>query len=219
MSFELEIGMKIEALVDGEWHSGVISKLFKNGKIRVNFDSGGGANVMIGKLRVVSVEDDEYYDNDHEYGENKNYSEENDDDRKIYGSSFDTVLKYIGFIAIVIAVIVRFGMSYFTGTNFLSYVDTQLWEKIIIGCCIALFCVSVWHTFLRRRCPECNSTSYHLMDDEELDRWLGTKKVSERTASGKTKTRHVQTTYVKMKREYLCNDCHHKWVEIDKEEK
>lgn len=76
----------------------------------------------------------------------------------------------------------------------------------------------IWDKFIRRRCPNCKSKHYKLISEEEIDRWRGTKQVSERTSTGKTKTRHVQTTFIKMKRDYQCIDCNNEWEEITKEE-
>lgn len=77
----------------------------------------------------------------------------------------------------------------------------------------------IWDKFLTRRCSVCRSKRNILYNSQEIDRWLGRKTVHEKTASGKSKSKNVQTTYVKMKRSYRCNDCGHEWIEITKEEK
>lgn len=80
-----------------------------------------------------------------------------------------------------------------------------------------------WNKFLRRRCPNCKSTSYDFLGEEELDRWIGTKKVKESTTlpSGKsmTRIREIPTTYVEIKRYFKCHNCGYQWFEISKEEK
>ena len=87
---------------------------------------------------------------------------------------------------------------------------------IILGI-VAL--IVIWHLFLRNRCPQCNSTNVNLINKEELDRWLGKKQVTEKLASGKTKTRYVQVTFVKNRYTYKCEDCGHIWSETKEEEK
>lgn len=76
---------------------------------------------------------------------------------------------------------------------------------------------------MRRRCPNCKSTSYDFLGEEELDRWIGTKKVKESTTlpSGKsmTRIREIPTTYVEIKRYFKCHNCGYQWFEISKEEK
>ncbi|MEN9460050.1 MAG: hypothetical protein RIS84_70, partial [Pseudomonadota bacterium] len=62
-------------------------------------------------------------------------------------------------------------------------------------------------------------TSPELLDVEELDSWRGTKNVTERLASGKSKTRVVGTTYAKVKRTYKCTTCGNVWDAVSKEEK
>ncbi|WP_027358052.1 tellurite resistance TerB family protein [Desulforegula conservatrix] len=77
----------------------------------------------------------------------------------------------------------------------------------------------IWDKFFRRRCSVCCSKRNILFDEQELDRWLGRKTVYEKTASGKTKSKNVQTTYMKIKRFYRCNDCAYEWAIISNEEK
>lgn len=71
----------------------------------------------------------------------------------------------------------------------------------------------------RDKCPNCKSTKLTFKGSEEIDRWLGTKQITERLASGKTKTKTVQTTFIKIKSYYLCNECNYSWAEITKREK
>lgn len=77
----------------------------------------------------------------------------------------------------------------------------------------------IWNKFIRRRCPECKSTKYVLEKKTELDRFRQAKEVSERTASGKNKTTHVQVTYAINKYDYKCNVCGNLWSEEIREEK
>lgn len=75
----------------------------------------------------------------------------------------------------------------------------------------------IWNKFFRNRCPKCKSTSFDTTSETEVDRWRGTKKVSETHSRG-TKTRHVQTTYIKKLYEYRCKACQHAWALEMKEE-
>ena len=74
-----------------------------------------------------------------------------------------------------------------------------------------------WQKRIRNRCTSCRSTSVSLEGETELDRWRGTKQVSEKNSRG-TNTRHVQTTYVKLRFDYCCNQCEHEWSKTRKEE-
>lgn len=77
----------------------------------------------------------------------------------------------------------------------------------------------VWHKFIRRRCPKCNAVSPDLIKEVELESWLGTKKVSEKLANGKTKEKIVNTTFSKIESTYKCEECNHTWIEHTKREK
>lgn len=87
---------------------------------------------------------------------------------------------------------------------------------ILIGATI-LYGV-IWYFFIIVRCPNCKSTDIHHDGHKEIDRFLSTKEVTEKLASGKTKTRHVQCTYVKNEYYYTCNACGYKFTEVKKEE-
>ena len=74
-----------------------------------------------------------------------------------------------------------------------------------------------WNKFIRNRCPDCKSSSYATISKEELDRWRGTKQVSEKHSRG-TNTRHVQTTYVMMHYAFRCKACQNEWTKDRQEE-
>lgn len=94
-------------------------------------------------------------------------------------------------------------------------------DNIIKALVVAFIVLVLLGIYLIRRnkCPNCKSTKLTLKGSEEVDRWLGTKQVTERLASGKTKTKTVQTTFIKIKSYYLCNECNYSWAEITKREK
>lgn len=75
----------------------------------------------------------------------------------------------------------------------------------------------VWHKFIRNRCPKCKSTNIDTTDVSEVDRWRGSKKVTEQHSRG-SRTRHVSATYVKNVYSYRCRDCQTEWTAQKKEE-
>jgi uncharacterized protein len=94
--------------------------------------------------------------------------------------------------------------------------ERNLW---ILGAIVVLVLGGwIWNKFVRNRCPECKSTKYDVTGRQELDRWTGTKQVTEKHSRG-TNTRHVRTTYVMMQYAFRCKACQHEWVKDRKEEK
>ena len=89
----------------------------------------------------------------------------------------------------------------------------------LIGFVVLVLAAVGWHLFIRNRCPHCKSTKYRRVSAEEVDRWRGTKRVTERMASGRDKTRNVQTTFVMMRFAYQCNACQGEWEKEREEEK
>ena len=75
----------------------------------------------------------------------------------------------------------------------------------------------VWNKFVRNRCPKCKSTNIDTTDVSEVDRWRGSKKVTEQHSRG-SRTRHVSATYVKNVYSYRCRDCQTEWSAQKKEE-
>ncbi|MCT8595725.1 hypothetical protein KZ397_03160 [Glaesserella parasuis] len=69
--------------------------------------------------------------------------------------------------------------------------------KLIQGICYVL----------TKHCPKCNSENLERLGSQEIDRWISSKKVQERLASGKTKIKHIQVTKVQIQHNYRCKDC------------
>lgn len=88
---------------------------------------------------------------------------------------------------------------------------------IFIGVLTAAIGGWFWNKFIRLRCSRCKSVSIDTINVTEIDRWRGTKEVSEKNTRG-TKTRHIQTTFVKNLYEYRCKICQHKWSKEIREE-
>ena len=69
-----------------------------------------------------------------------------------------------------------------------------------------------------RQGAKCKSTDFDTTDVLEVDRWRGTKKVTETHSRG-SRTRHVSTTFVKNVYSYRCRSCQTEWAIEKKEEK
>ncbi|MFB2927590.1 hypothetical protein [Aeromonas hydrophila] len=123
-----------------------------------------------------------------------------------------------GFIAIIISAITRYYFSTTTGFNFLQIKTFQNWEMWMYAISIAWFILALWNVFVRRRCPRCQDYAYSYEGSEEIDRWVGSKKVRERVGKDTYADRHVTTTFAKVRHEYRCSNCGHQWAELVKEE-
>lgn len=126
---------------------------------------------------------------------------------------------YIVIILVIVETLVRLIISSTIHAPIFEWALIPIWEKWIIGVTISFFCIWFWNKFIRRRCSKCKSTNYEFLGEKEIDRWLGTKQVTENLASGKKETRTVQTTFVKIERFYKCKNCGYNWSEVSKEEK
>lgn len=125
----------------------------------------------------------------------------------------------IGFFLLPLSLLLRFLLSYFGNYHFLNYLTIYKWEMWIYIICFTWFGLAVWNEWIRRKCPVCKSKKYDLLSSKEIDRWVGIKKVSERTANGKTRERMLNTTFVMIQNDYRCRDCGKVWSETKKMEK
>ena len=91
----------------------------------------------------------------------------------------------------------------------------NLW--IVVGMIAAAVAAWGWNRFIRNRCPKCKSTSINLVNEQEIDRWRGSKRVTETHSRG-TNTRHVSATYVRTQFDYRCKHCHQEWTKTRQEE-
>lgn len=65
-----------------------------------------------------------------------------------------------------------------------------------------------WKYKKQHTCPQCNQEdTYHYKEKKIVDRYQGTKKVDEKTASGKYKTRHVKCMKVVKDKIWECSAC------------
>jgi len=94
----------------------------------------------------------------------------------------------------------------------------------ILGTVVVVLVIMIWHFFFRIKCPKCKSTSYELIESKEIDRWQGTKEITEsigRDSSGieRYKKKHIPTTFVQIESTYKCLECGNIWNKVIKQEK
>jgi hypothetical protein len=123
-----------------------------------------------------------------------------------------------GFIAIIIAALTRYYLSTTYGVSFLQIKTFQNWEVWTYAISIIWLILAFWNVAIRRRCPNCGSYAYSYEGSEEVDRWVGTKKVREKVGDNSFADRHVTTTFAKIRHDYRCSSCGHQWSEMTKEE-
>ncbi|TVZ37325.1 hypothetical protein P886_1666 [Alteromonadaceae bacterium 2753L.S.0a.02] len=123
-----------------------------------------------------------------------------------------------GILFLPVPFIVRFGIISGSEVPFFQIATFQTWEKIVYLICLLLACTAFWNLFFRRRCPLCKQFDYRLTGSEEVDRWVGTKRVRERLDDKRSVMRTVSTTFVKIKNAYHCEKCQHDWTELVKRE-
>lgn len=124
-----------------------------------------------------------------------------------------------GFILLPTAVVIRLAISYFSNTEFMKLEQMADVEKWFYAATIMMFALSFWHQFIRRRCPSCNSTEYIKLGAEEIDRWMGIKKVTESLGNGKSRQRHINVTRIKTRSFFKCDQCENEWDEISVHER
>lgn len=118
-------------------------------------------------------------------------------------------INFGGWVALGLSLLVRFVWTWMHDADFASFKYVQEWELWLYGISVAWFCLSIWNVFIRTRCPKCDSANVSYRGTEELDRWVGTKKVTESMGNGKTASRAVSTTFEKVREHYNCIDCGH----------
>lgn len=110
------------------------------------------------------------------------------------------------------AVLIRWLLARASGTAFLDLAhmhgfETWLWLAAAMGCA-----VSIWHRFVRLRCPGCKTPAPQLTKTEEIDRYVAPKKVYGKDGNGRTTTTYASTTFVKLRDHYYCTECQRKWT-------
>lgn len=123
----------------------------------------------------------------------------------------DKLLNF-GLLGIAVSAVVRY---FWAKVNDLSYLDVhslENWELWLYGISALVAVAWFWHVLIRTRCPNCRSTAVVYRGERELDRWVGTKKVTEQLSGGKSTTRSVSTTFEKVQKLYRCADCGHEWA-------
>lgn len=125
-----------------------------------------------------------------------------------------------GFVPLFIAGAFRF---VYTDLNEVAWYDIHFIsdvELVIYGICVALALVSFWHNFVRERCPFCRAVDPDVIDENEIDRFVGTKRVNGTDGMGRSTTHHVSTTFAKVEYHYACQnpDCTREWHKVVKRE-
>lgn len=125
----------------------------------------------------------------------------------------------LGFVFFSVSLAIRYFWTQHLGVDFFALGSLQEWEKWIYGISILWFMLAFWNVAIRLRCPACRSENVAHTGSKEVDRWVGPKKVTESLGNGKSTTRSVTTTFVKMEHAYLCGLCDNRWVQHEKREK
>jgi hypothetical protein len=124
-----------------------------------------------------------------------------------------------GFLLLPVAIATRYFSVQRWGINFFDIRYLQQWEMAFYGAAALWFALSFWNYFVRVRCTNCRSAKVARMRSDEVDRWVGTKKVTENLGNGKSTQRTVSTTFVKIAHRYACLICDHRFVREEKREK
>ena len=121
------------------------------------------------------------------------------------------------FIPAVLIFVYRFFLASHYGTEWSDYGPIE--GKFYLACGV-LFALSFWHLLVRNRCPECRAVSPHFLRRDEVDRFVGSKKVNGTDGKGRSTTSHVSVTYAKMHTRFRCanRNCEHVWVRASKHE-
>jgi ribosomal protein S27AE len=62
--------------------------------------------------------------------------------------------------------------------------------------------------FARAKCPKCGKRKTLKLDEEEMDRWRGSKQVTDKNKDGKIiRTRTIAVDYAKMRLNWKCKEC------------
>ena len=69
------------------------------------------------------------------------------------------------------------------------------------------------------KCGNCKSDNCETVSKKEIDRWVARKEVTERLASGKTRTKNVAITKIKIQYQWVCKDCMNQWIATETLEK
>ncbi|WP_407852818.1 hypothetical protein [Burkholderia gladioli] len=129
----------------------------------------------------------------------------------ILNGRMDKFLNY-SLIGVPLSLAIRFFWSSHTGVDFSDFSSLENWELYFYGASLLLAVIWFWNIAIRTRCPKCRSTNAAFLGEEEIDRWVGTKKVSEKLSNGQSTKRSVSTTFERVRLLYECVDCRHGWT-------
>lgn len=116
-----------------------------------------------------------------------------------------------GLLGVPVSLAIRYFWASFHGLDVADFRTFEEWEYCLYGASLLLVLVWIWNVAIRHRCGACRSANVQFLGEREVDRFVGTKKVPEKLNNGKSTTRTVSTTFVKLKRDYCCGDCPNSW--------
>ena len=124
------------------------------------------------------------------------------------------------FLPLLFAVAYRFFFAEASQIPWYHFQYMSTFELYLYTVCIVLGLVSVWHNFVRDRCPQCRAVNPEFLGEREIDRFVGSKKVHGKDGQGRTTTHHVSTTFARLEYHYSCSssDCRAKWHTLVKRE-
>lgn len=110
-------------------------------------------------------------------------------------------------------------LSWLFMKNTLSILLSSRQDQLLLAVLILFLSVALIQGFIRRRCPDCGEINPHRVSSNEVDRWIGSKKVVERTHSGtgqnrreKVTHKEISVTFAKIQTCYQCK-CGSSWIE------
>lgn len=103
--------------------------------------------------------------------------------------------------------------------NTLSTLLSSRQDQILLAILTIFTILALIQGYIRRRCPNCGETNPHRISSNEVDRWIGSKEVTERTHSGNGRNRRekvthktISVTFAKIQTIYQCK-CGESWIE------
>lgn len=124
------------------------------------------------------------------------------------------------FVPLILALAFRFILTELHAVPWYDTAFLTSFELYSYSISLALAFISLWHNCLRDRCPDCRTLKPRLTHEKEIERFIGTKKVSGRDGQGRTTMQHVSTTFARMEYHYTCSNahCRSRWFHVGKRE-
>ena len=126
----------------------------------------------------------------------------------------------LGFLAPIVAVLIRFYISEKANGNFYIlkvYNSSELWLYLVS---VIWFFIALFRGSLSERCPKCSSVNNSKVGRTEVERYEGketeTIEVDRNvlTGAGNYESYDVPTTFIKTAFSFKCHNCQHSWEKI-----